>query len=87
MREERFARRTMLRTTEEVREFRRVVGSFRYFVAHYVHLADGGGMKFCPWPWQLRLAQVWRERRQVIILKGAAARGLVAGGGIRPLDR
>src|SRR4051794_1668820 len=60
----------MLGTAEEIAEFRRVAISFRHFLCSYVRIADGGGTKFDPWPWQLRLAQVWRERRQGIILKG-----------------
>lgn len=59
----------MLTTVEEVREFRRVVESFPHFVASHVWIADGGGTRFVPWSWQVRLARVWRERRQVVILK------------------
>ncbi len=59
----------MLSTIEEVREFRRVVESFPHFVASHVWIADGGGTRFVPWSWQVRLARVWRERRQVVILK------------------
>ncbi len=59
----------MLQTAEEVREFRREVESFPHFLRTWVWIADGGGTKLEPWPWQRRLAQVWREERQVVILK------------------
>jgi hypothetical protein len=30
---------------------------------------DNGGTQLEPWPWQLRLAEVWEEHRRVVILK------------------
>ncbi len=38
----------MLKTVEEVREFRRVVESFPHFLAPHMWIADGGGTRFVP---------------------------------------
>jgi hypothetical protein len=59
----------MLTSVAEVAEFRRVAGDFGHFLSSHVWIADGGGTKFSPWAWQVRLAGVWRERRRVVVLK------------------
>lgn len=59
----------MLMSEDDLRAFRRVVESFPHFLNTHVWIADGGGTKFVPWPWQLRLARVWGQHRQVVMLK------------------
>lgn len=53
----------MLRAPEEVTEYRWIVASFPHLLACYVWIRDGGGTRFCPRPWQVRLAKVWLTRR------------------------
>lgn len=52
------------------REWRRICRSFRYFLDHYVYVADGGGAKMTPWPWQRDLAKRLPWIRRLVVLKG-----------------
>lgn len=59
----------MLRTSQELKDFRSCARSFPYFLANRVQIRDRGGVRFDPWPWQLRLARLWTREKRVAILK------------------
>jgi hypothetical protein len=52
------------------REKQKALRSFAHFLRHHVHIADGGGTKLEPWPWQVDLAARLPAIRRLVVLKG-----------------